>query len=114
VADLDNRVIAVARVEEFEDFCFLNSVGTTTDQQGKGIAGKLLEGILVAYSKDVYLYTIIPNFFRKYGFEISDFYGGLPERETFDCGNCQPGKCVCMLHRTRSVVQEPERKSFKS
>jgi len=104
VADLDGEVVAVARLEEFEAFCFLSAMGTAKDRQGRGIAAKLLEDMLHQCKKEVYLYTVIPGFFRKFGFEPVMPGDGLPARESFNCAECDPENCVSMRRKPELVV----------
>jgi len=99
VADLDGVAVAVGRLEEFEKFCFLSALGTTGNRQGRGVAANLLEGMFKQCKKDIYLYTIIPNFFKKFGFEPTELCQGLPARKRFNCAECDPGHCVCMRRK---------------
>lgn len=104
VAELDKTVVAVARLEEFEEFCFLSAMGTAKDRQGRGIAAKLLQSLLKKCNKDVYLYTIIPDFFKKFGFGSAPLCSGLPARERFNCEQCYPENCVCMCRKPELAI----------
>jgi N-acetylglutamate synthase-like GNAT family acetyltransferase len=99
VAEEEGSIVSVARLEEFPDFFFLSSVGTARDKQGGGAATRLLDHILKECAKDVYLYTLIPGFFKALGFEFSPVLCGLPVREVFDCEDCRPRDCVCMKRK---------------
>jgi N-acetylglutamate synthase-like GNAT family acetyltransferase len=103
VAEQDGLVAAVARLEEFKEFCFLSAVGTAAVEQGRGIASQLLQKMLESCDRNVYLYTVIPDFFKKFGFEPSPVCSGLPVREGFNCKECHPENCACM-HRKPGVV----------
>jgi len=105
VAEEDGKIVSIARLEEFNDFFFLSSVGTAKDRQGGGAASRLLNHIHRDCAKDVYLYTLIPGFFKKFGFEISPILCGLPAREVFDCENCRPQDCVCMSRKAGSPAR---------
>ena len=96
VAEEKGTIVSVARLEEFMDFFFLSSVGTAKDKQGGGAATRLLDHILKDCAKDIYLYTLIPGFFKGLGFEVSPILCGLPAREVFDCEDCHPQDCICM------------------
>ncbi len=104
VAELDGAVVAVARLEEFEEFCFLSALGTTIGKQGQGIAANLLEAMLKHCKKDVYLYTIIPAFFEKFGFGSAPLRSNLPARKNFNCEQCDPENCVCMYRKPELAI----------
>jgi N-acetylglutamate synthase-like GNAT family acetyltransferase len=111
VAQMDNKIVGVACLTEHDDFFFLSSVGVLEEHQRKGIAKALLEKIFKDLKKDVYLYTIIPGFFKKFRFEIVErrcptqdvghspphIPGNLPSKESLGCENCLSDNCVCMI-----------------
>jgi len=104
VAKENNNIIGVACLTEYDDFLFLSSVGVIEEHQRKGIAKALLEKILHDLKKDVYLYTVIPRFFKKFGFEIVEKKSppipeNLPSKESLGCDNCLSADCACMVKR---------------
>jgi len=105
VAEESGTVVGVARLEEFVNFLFLSSVGTAGDRQGKGVATNLLDHILKERRKDTYLYTLIPGFFQRLGFEVAPILCGLPAREVFDCEDCRPPDCICMKRKAGSPAR---------
>ncbi len=105
VAEEAGTILGVARLEEFGNFFFLSSVGTAKDEQRKGVASGLLANILEGRGKDTYLYTVIPGFFQKLGFEAAPILCGLPAREVFDCEDCRPPDCICMKRKAGSPAR---------
>lgn len=99
VAEDEGGITGVVRLEEFDDYFFLSSLGVKKDKQKKGIAAALLKHILKPVSKNVYLYTIVPDFFKKFGFEPADPPASLPLKEIFGCEFCIPEKCKCMVRK---------------
>ncbi|MFH1829302.1 MAG: GNAT family N-acetyltransferase [Pseudomonadota bacterium] len=96
VALQGDKVAAVAQLEPWENYFFLSSVGVRTDCRGRGIATALINQMLSHVKHDIYLYTIIPEFFEKLGFENTDPPDGNDYRRHFDCDECAPEKCACM------------------
>jgi N-acetylglutamate synthase-like GNAT family acetyltransferase len=100
VAETDSRIVGVSALEDKGDHCYLSSVGVIPDHRKKGIASRLIHEILKSAKKDVYLHTIIPDFFKKFGFDVVTPSQSVPIPGDFDCTGCQPNKCVCMLRRS--------------
>ncbi|MBN3033745.1 MAG: GNAT family N-acetyltransferase [Candidatus Saganbacteria bacterium] len=97
VAEEKNRVVGIAALREFRDFYFLSSVGVAPGRQHKGVATKLLDKLLAGRHKDIYLFTVIPAFFLRFGFAAAaEPPEGLPLRATFGCDRCTPDLCVCL------------------
>lgn len=100
VAEDQQTIIAIAKLEDLGAFSFLSSVGVRGKVQHRGVASALLNGLLTAVKKDVYLYTIIPEFFKKFGFRPAAVHPpNLPAREVFSCHECEPEKCSCLVRK---------------
>lgn len=97
VAELDGKLAGIVRLEEHEDFVFLSSLGVAGDQRNKGVATALLKTIFERTGKPIYLYTVIPQFFKKFGFHDTTPRPQLPPKETFGCDQCSPGSCSIMV-----------------
>ncbi len=97
VAEEEKQVVGIAALWEYRNFYYLSSVGVAENRQHQGIATKLLNKLLAGRRKDVYLFTIMPDFFARFGFQtVSEPPKGLPPRTIFACGRCRPERCVCM------------------
>lgn len=99
VAETDGKVVGCVDLQEYKDFIFLASFGIDSSYQKKGHAREFLQKIFAQASKDIYLYTIIPDFFKKYGFApcpLTLAPKDLPPKR-FECQFCYPEKCVCMV-----------------
>jgi N-acetylglutamate synthase-like GNAT family acetyltransferase len=99
VAEQDGRIVGVLQFKEYEDFFFLSSLAVRPEARGNKIASQMIEQLAAAARKPIYLYTIIPEFFKKLGFQASLFLPGLPSRDRYECVDCHPGKCVCLVRR---------------
>ncbi len=99
VAHEGGRVMGMAHVEEAGPALFLSSVGVDEAHQGKGIGSALLRHIVSEPKREIYLYTIIPQFFTRLGFTAVEPPAFLPERRIFGCEACLPRSCVCMVKK---------------
>ncbi|MFA4843898.1 MAG: GNAT family N-acetyltransferase [Candidatus Margulisiibacteriota bacterium] len=97
VAELDSEIVGVVRLEEHPAFYFLTSLGVRPAQEKKGIASALLQAVLKEKTKPAYLYTIIPGFFRPFGFVAATPPPGLPTKEIYGCDQCFPNQCTAMV-----------------
>ena len=103
VAESKGQIVGTVQLEEFKDFLFLGSLGVAADRQKHGIAEALLDQILQNHKNDVYLYSIIPEFFKKFGFELTTpnseliTPNSLPTKEHYECEYCHPDQCVTMV-----------------
>jgi len=97
VGEKNGEIAGVSCLADYKEFYFLSSVGVVEGQRHNGTARALLEKILGGAKKDVYLYTIIPEFFRIFGFEIVDAPKNLPSRNSLGCDECHASNCVCMV-----------------
>jgi N-acetylglutamate synthase-like GNAT family acetyltransferase len=97
VAEVDGLIAGVVRQEEHPDFRFLTSLGVLPAARNKGLASALVQTALKGTTKPVYLYTVIPDFFRRFGFQETAPIADLPAREIYGCDTCEPGKCAVMV-----------------
>jgi N-acetylglutamate synthase-like GNAT family acetyltransferase len=98
LAEINHEVVGIARLEEYKDLFFLTSLGVLKPFQKQGVATFLLNHLLAGKNKKIYLYTIIPDFFRAFGFRPAEAIpSSLPAKEIFGCDQCLPGQCFCMV-----------------
>lgn len=97
VAEKDHKIIGAVQLQESENFFFLCCLSVIKEEQHKGIASSLLERVTQDTKKPVYLYTVIPEFFIKHGFSITELLPGLPSKERYECKYCYPEKCRTMV-----------------
>jgi len=98
VAEENKQIIGAAQLLDCGEFLFLSSVGVDQKHQKHGVAKKLLNKLLTKQDKEIYLYTIIPDFFRRFGFEITTTLPqNLPSKDRYECADCYPERCVTMV-----------------
>ncbi|MBU1616766.1 MAG: GNAT family N-acetyltransferase, partial [Candidatus Margulisbacteria bacterium] len=80
VADKSGEVVGTVKLDEYKDFYFLSYLALKPAEQNQGIASFLLAQALTRARKDIYLYTIIPEFFRRFGFTQTAPLTTLPKK----------------------------------
>jgi N-acetylglutamate synthase-like GNAT family acetyltransferase len=105
IAKEDGEVVGIAHLEPVRRIQYLSSVGVRKDRRGRGIATALIDKILTHAEQDVFLYTVIPEFFERQGFMKTDPPEGDDYRRYFDCSACTPDKCVCMKRSAFTTFQ---------
>jgi N-acetylglutamate synthase-like GNAT family acetyltransferase len=102
IAETGDEVVAAAELRDFQACSLLSCVGVREDLQGLGIGRTLVEATVRHAPRDVYLYTLVPGFFRKAGFAVAEQPPpDLPPRSIYGCENCNPRLCFCMARIRR-------------
>ncbi|MBU0672505.1 MAG: GNAT family N-acetyltransferase [Candidatus Margulisbacteria bacterium] len=98
VAEKGQKIIGMAQLATYGKIAFLSSVGVVKTEQSHGIAKELISKALATTDKDTYLYTVIPDFFKKFGFETTqEKPADLPSKGRYICEECFSYKCVTMI-----------------
>jgi len=95
-----NGIVAVANVMDCGPSLYMSAVGVKKSSQGGGVARSFLGRLLSGLPKEVYVYTRIPDFFKRFGFKESAAPGEIPPRSIYDCASCGGiNECLCMVRR---------------
>jgi|SRR6185312_10392306 len=70
----NGKVIAFGRLRKHSDATEICSVGVATDFQKRGFGKKIVEHLLQQANGEIYLVTVVPDFFAKIGFKKVDKY----------------------------------------
>ncbi len=98
VAELDGEIVGVAELKDLESCSLLSCVGVRERLQGRGIGRKLVDRVVREALYPVYLYTLVPDFFRKAGFRDAGVLPrDLPPRAFYGCLGCDPARCLCLM-----------------
>jgi N-acetylglutamate synthase-like GNAT family acetyltransferase len=99
LAYLNQTFLGLAKLEECKNYYFLQAFGIIQNMQKQGLGSTFLKILLKDLKKPVYLYTIIPNFFLKNSFQITQKNEFRPAKDiNLDCSKCLPEKCVCLKY----------------
>jgi N-acetylglutamate synthase-like GNAT family acetyltransferase len=100
LAEKAGQVVGVVRLEERPEFIFLTSLGVAQAALRQGVASALMTFAVNRSKKPIYLYTVIPAFFQKFGFVIvpqNPSSVSLPSKSPYGCDECFPNQCVTMV-----------------
>jgi N-acetylglutamate synthase-like GNAT family acetyltransferase len=98
VAEWDGTLVAAAELKDLGSCSLLSCVGVREELQGRGIGQALVDRISKEARSPVYLYTLVPGFFRKAGFsDARSLPPGLPPRAIYGCKDCDPSLCLCLV-----------------
>jgi len=98
VAEINQKVVGALQLKKYKNYFFLSSLGVKKTYEKQGIATSLLNYVQKNYQAPIYLYTIIPSFFAKFGFKpAKKLPRHLPSKDLLGCQDCQPQKCQCLV-----------------
>ena len=98
VGEIDGEIAAIAELRDLRTCSLLSCVGVDESSQGSGIGKALVEEVVRHAKHDIYLYTLVPGFFKKAGFaEAVTLPPDLPWRSWYGCVGCDPGRCICLV-----------------
>ncbi|MCX5751323.1 MAG: GNAT family N-acetyltransferase [Candidatus Saganbacteria bacterium] len=93
----ENETVGTIQLEEHPDYYFLTSLGVKESYRKQGIASFAMNEVLKGKNKSIYLETLIPNFFKQFGFKVVPCPSFLLPKDPIRCEDCFPDKCVCMV-----------------
>jgi len=94
----DDKLAAFGRLKQRNDGVELCSVGVVEEYRGKKLGEAIVKDILSIVKTDVYLVTVIPNFFKKLGFiETKEYPASLQHKRDNFCEYHHPGDCITVM-----------------
>lgn len=98
VVESDGAIVGIAELKDLETCSLLSCVGVREELQGRGIGRVLVDRVSREAHFPVYLYTLVPEFFRKAGFrDPLSLPPDLPPRAMYGCSTCNPELCLCLM-----------------
>lgn len=101
VADEGDKIVGICGLKKHSDCFELCSLGVEEAYRDKGLGAKLVHAVLKKAKREVYLTTIIPGFFEKFGFEKA---GRFPEsmiKKQDWCLGCNKELCTVMVRKEK-------------
>ena len=75
LATLNDEIVGLGRVLEHDDCAELCSLGVVESHRGLSIGSKLVKALIAkAEQSPLYVVTDIPQYFEKFGFQLSEVY----------------------------------------
>ncbi len=92
----NETIVGVVQIAPHTAYYFLSYMATRLGLHNKGLGSHLLSNLLSRLDKPVYLYTIIPEFYQRFGFITIQSQETLPAKDDSVCKFCMPEKCRTM------------------
>jgi N-acetylglutamate synthase-like GNAT family acetyltransferase len=99
VAVAGRRIEGICGLKNHPDCSELCSLGVAESRRGHGLGRSLVLELLNAAPEDLYLATVIPEFFEKFGFQKTDNPPASMVKKADWCGNCRPELCTVMVRK---------------
>ncbi len=99
VASEGDKIIGICGLKKHPDCRELCSLGVDETFQKRGLGRQLVRTLLQETSGDIYLATIIPEFFRKLGFEESGSIPASMIKKVDWCAECSRDRCTIMIKK---------------
>lgn len=92
VAKKENRIVGFGRLKRHNGFEEISTVGVIKEERMNGVGKVILEGLIKQAKGEIYLITMIPDFFKQFDFEaINIFPEELKAKEKI----CKMHTCNC-------------------
>ena len=91
VCKVEQKLLAFGRIKKHSDFDELSSLGVLTTYRNKGIGKIMVHELIKLITKNIFIVTVIPDYFTKLGFEKISQY---PESMIAKQNDCKD-TCVC-------------------
>lgn len=101
IANDGDKIVGICGLKKHRDCLELCSLGVDEVYRDKGLGAKLVHAVLKEAKREVYLTTIIPGFFEKFGFEKA---GRFPEsmiKKRDWCLGCNKELCTVMVRKEK-------------
>jgi N-acetylglutamate synthase-like GNAT family acetyltransferase len=99
VAVAGERIEGICGLKKHPDCLELCSLGVDKSRRGRGLGKRLVLELLKTVPEDLYLATVIPAFFEKFGFEKTDTRPASMLKKADWCRDCRPELCTVMVRK---------------
>jgi len=96
-----DRVVGICGLRKHPDCRELCSLGVEKAFQKKGLGRQLVQTFLQETSGDIYLATVIPEFFKKLGLEEAGSIPASMAKKADWCAGCSRERCTIMVRKRK-------------
>lgn len=83
IAEVEQKLAGFGRIKNYEEVYELATLGVLENFRGCGIGKKIVQKLIQQFSsKEIWLTTLIPEFFQQFGFEEND---NIPDEILLKC-----------------------------
>jgi N-acetylglutamate synthase-like GNAT family acetyltransferase len=100
VAEEGKKILGIVGLKKHDDCLELCSLGVEEIYRNRGIAKKLVLALLKKAKGNVYLATVIPGFFEKFGFEKANVIPASMIKKSDWCKGCNKELCTVMMRKS--------------
>ncbi len=101
VAARGDRVIGICGLKKHPECQELCSLGVEKNFRKMGVGRQLVRALLQETSGDIYLATVIPEFFEKLGFEEAASIPPSMIKKADWCAGCSRDRCTVMIKKRK-------------
>jgi len=101
VAEDSRKIVGICALKKHKDCIELCSLGVDENYRKRGLGKKLVLGVLKKAKGEVYLATIIPEFFERFGFEKSAQIPLSMIKKSEWCQGCKKELCTIMVKKAK-------------
>jgi N-acetylglutamate synthase-like GNAT family acetyltransferase len=101
VAEDKEKILGICGLKKHPDCFELCSLGVDERYRRQGLAGRLVMTLLQNIEGEIYLATIIPGFFEKFGFKKTGHFPSSMVKTSKWCAGCNPELCTVMIKANR-------------
>jgi len=100
VAEEDARKIGAVALKRHKDCEELVSLAVDPSFRGQGLGRRLVQSLLKSAPGDIYLATIIPDFFKRCGFNKAEAPPPGMKKDPAWCEGCPKERCTVMVRKS--------------
>lgn len=105
VAEDKKKIVSIGRIKDHPDCQELCSLGVDENYRKQGIGQMLVKALIKKSSRELYLTTIIPDFFKPFGFDIVKQYPKSMVKKEEWCEGCKDrARCTVMKYGQTSKI----------
>ena len=93
------QIRGICGLKEHPECRELCALGVEEEWRDRGWGGQLVRAVLREVPGDLFLATIIPDYFARFGFEKTDTFPDSMVKKAEWCAGCTPGLCTVMVRQ---------------
>jgi N-acetylglutamate synthase-like GNAT family acetyltransferase len=101
VAAEGERVFGICGLKRHPDCSELCALGVEEFRRSQGLGRRLVHAVLRAAQAELYLATVIPGFFARFGFSEAERIPASMIKKADWCAGCRRELCRIMVHKAR-------------
>jgi N-acetylglutamate synthase-like GNAT family acetyltransferase len=101
VVEEGGGILGICGLKKHPECLELCALGVDENWRGRGWGRRLVRAVLREAPAEVYLATVIPSYFARFGFERAAAVPASMVKKAEWCAGCTPERCTVMVRRGR-------------